>query len=93
MLDAMPAWMLEEWAAFDALEPISEGYRGDVRAALVASTIANVHRPARSRAYEIDDFLLRWEPREKKQTPDETWRLLRTWAIMARASVRGSNDK
>lgn len=79
MLDAMPAWMLEEWAAFDAVEPVSAGYRGDVQAALISSTLANLLAGGR-RAYALDDFMLRWEPRQSNQTPDETWRLLKTWA-------------
>lgn len=48
---------LSEWRAYDTLEPIGER-RGDYRAALVASTMANLWRGKNTRAAEIRDFLL-----------------------------------
>lgn len=52
----MSAGELVEWQAFDAIEPIGE-VRADLRAALIASTFANVMRGKRPAA-PLSDFLL-----------------------------------
>lgn len=52
-----------------AIEPWGEA-RGDLRAALVASTVLNVHRPRGRRPVEIADCLLRFEtPGRAPQSP------------------------
>lgn len=60
---------LAEWMAYYEIEPFGEE-RADVRAALVASTVANVHRGKKRRAYKLDDFMPRFE-RKTKQTADD----------------------
>ena len=47
---------LSELIAFDHLEPIGE-IRADVRAATIASTIANVNRSSGSTPYGLYDFM------------------------------------
>lgn len=42
--------------AFDSLEPVGE-LRADVRAGLVAATVANVHRGRGQRAFTPGDFM------------------------------------
>lgn len=48
---------LIEWMAFYKLDPFG-GYRTDVNAALIASTMANIHRSADSTEYDLDHFVL-----------------------------------
>lgn len=47
---------LSEWMAYAALEPFGET-RGDLRAGIVASVIANVHRGKGQKAFQPTDFL------------------------------------
>ena len=59
---------LLEWLAFHRLEPIG-GVRGDYQAALIASTIANVHRAKGRPAHKVQDFLM-FDSR-KRRRPDK----------------------
>jgi len=55
-----------EWQAFYSEEPFGES-RGDLHAALVATTLANAHRnpEKRRKPFGLDDFLPRyWERAE-----------------------------
>lgn len=66
----MTAAEFSEWRAYDALYPIGsppeEVERADYwRAALVASTIANVNRGKGKRPFKVEDFMPA-EPREAK---------------------------
>lgn len=81
MLRGMDAQMLAEWMAFDQVEPVSLGFRGDVQAAQIASTIANVNRDAskRKQPYEIEDFLVRYDEK-KEPKPEEVWSKVKAWA-------------
>ncbi len=56
-----------EWIAFAEMEPFGEA-RADMRAALIASTIANVNRGRGVRAFSIGDFMLRFEEDVRKGT-------------------------
>ena len=47
---------LVEWMAFYRIDPWG-GYRADLGAAMVASTLANVHRAASSQPFTPDDFI------------------------------------
>lgn len=69
MLRAMPAALLSEWMAFDELEPFGE-QRGDLRSALVAMTVANAQRGPKQKPFTIQDFLLKFEPAERRK---QTW--------------------
>ena len=46
----------------ESLEPFGDR-RGDLQAAITASTIANVNRPPRTRPFEVAQFLPEWEKR------------------------------
>lgn len=59
---------ITEWMAYDRIDPFG-GFRGDVQAAVIASTIANVHRGRNSPVRKIEDFLP-FQPR-KKQSQEE----------------------
>lgn len=54
-----------EWQAYYELEPFGEE-RADLRAGIIAATIANVHRGKRSRPYKPSDFMPEYEPRKDK---------------------------
>ncbi len=56
LLGAMDSRELSEWMAFDLVEPIG-GRRGDIQAAIVASTIANVNRGKGKKALQPADFI------------------------------------
>lgn len=47
---------MAEWLAFGALEPIGD-YRADVRAGVIAATLANVHRGRNQKAFVPSDFM------------------------------------
>lgn len=56
MLRAMSARQFEEWAVFYAQDPWGE-FRADLRAGIVASTLANIHRKPRAPAFLPVDFM------------------------------------
>lgn len=56
LLGALDSHELTEWTAFDVVEPIG-GRRGDIQAAVVASTVANIWRKQGSSAFEPADFI------------------------------------
>jgi len=60
-----------EWRAFYELEPWGDD-RADLRAGIVASTIANVNRGKGQKAFNPGDFMPEFDkPVRKKQTPAE----------------------
>lgn len=81
MLRRIPASLLAEWMAYDQVEPISLGYRGEVAAAQVASVIANVNRnPEKKRQpYTIEDFVVKYGEAAAAD-PEEVWMKVRLWA-------------
>lgn len=70
MLDSISLGMLLEWAAFESIDPSSE-QRSDVRAAMVACTVANSLRGKNSRRYTLDDFMPRYDQEKRRQTPEQ----------------------
>lgn len=81
----MPAAMLAEWMAYDTLDPISLGFRGDVQAGMVASTVANAVVRPKGNPFEMKDFMPKFEdvkPKDAKLLYKE----IRTWAMLAGAS-------
>jgi hypothetical protein len=56
MLRGMTAYGLAEWMAYFELEPWGEE-RADLRAGIVASTLANIHRSDKTRAFSPLDFM------------------------------------
>ncbi|MGH7341914.1 MAG: phage tail assembly protein T [Candidatus Rokuibacteriota bacterium] len=52
---------LTEWAAYERIAGPLGAERGDVQAAIVASTIANVNRGKKSRRFMPKDFIPRWD--------------------------------
>ena len=67
-----------EWQIRCAREPFGEE-RADLRAALIAATFANAHRPKGRRPFKLEDFLLRFQDPTAEpaaQTPDEMLRFV-----------------
>lgn len=80
LLAEMPSGLLAEWEAFFALEPWG-AHIENTRAALLASVIANVLRGERTRAYKLEDFLLRskLETEIAAPQPDAAAQALKEW--------------
>ena len=62
LLSRVSAAELTEWEAFDRLDPFTRE-RDDLRAGIVASTIANVNRGKGKRAYTPKDFMPDYRPK------------------------------
>lgn len=67
----MPYRILREWQDYAMLEPFGEE-RDDLRAAIIASTIANVFRGKRRRPFKPVDFMPQFNlAPPKPPTPDQ----------------------
>jgi len=60
-----------EWLAFAGLEPLGDA-RGDLQAAIIAATVANMLRGKDSKPVGIEDMLPRFDdtPAEAEEEPD-----------------------
>lgn len=76
---------LAEWQAYERLTGPLGGARGDVQAALIASTIAAVNRNKGQRAPTISDFMPRWDKGAVRKSPEELFKI----AQMANAALGG----
>lgn len=71
MLASMSLRTLNEWRAYSEVEPFGEE-RADVRAAIIAATVANASRTKRGqRAFKIGDFMPEYGRKTARQTPEE----------------------
>ena len=83
LLENLDSRELTEWAAYDLIEPFGP-WRADLRAGIVASTVANALRGKGSRAYDPTDFLPDFSGKPSEEmTPDQT--------IAAFATAFGAN--
>lgn len=85
MLQTMSVAKFWEWMAYSQLEPFGER-RADNRAAMIASTIANVHRGKHQRAFSAKDFMLKYDDDEGGSVgPRQSWQqqkmIARMWAL------------
>lgn len=86
LLREMPASLLAEWMAFDRVEPVSVGFRGDVASGIVASTIANVYRDTKRRRepFEASEFMAKYGSRLPvdggQPSPEEVMAKVKMWA-------------
>ena len=51
----MDSYELQEWIEYSKVEPLE--YRADLRAGIVASTLANVNRGKNQKAFKPEDFM------------------------------------
>ncbi len=87
LLDELPARALAEWQAYYLVEPWGEE-RADLRAGIVASTVANVHRDPKQAAFEPADFMPQFaEP----EPPGDAGTLAEKWARVV-AAFGGDDD-
>ena len=56
LLAELSSTQIAEWMAYFRLEPSGER-RADLRAGIIASTVANAHRAKDSRPYKPQDFM------------------------------------
>jgi len=61
---------IAEAMAFERLEPFGE-YRDDMRAALIASTIANCNRSPKSKPFSLADFMLDFREKKARTVDDD----------------------
>ena len=79
---------LTEWRAYCGIEPFGEE-RADLRAGIVASTVANVFRKSGTQPYKAQDFMPKFEK------PRQDWReqLERVKAINAVLGKRHGDNR
>ena len=75
LLARMDSRELAEWMAYYQLEPFG-GFRGDLHAGLVCSTIANANKGKRGKPFTPADFMPLNKPDNKEQTEDDMRGLL-----------------
>jgi hypothetical protein len=56
------------WQAYYKVEPFGEE-RADMRSAVIASTLANIHR-GKGKAYTLNDFMIDFSGKEKKSAKE-----------------------
>lgn len=90
MLAEMPAPLFNEWTAYEMVEP-DPLPRIEVMLAQLLTLYANVHRDIKKRRapYQVQDFILDkfGHQRVKPQTPQQTYGLVKAWAVMSGAKI------
>jgi hypothetical protein len=80
LLRMLSSTQFNEWLAYAALEPFGEE-RADLRAGIVASTLANVNRRKGQRALKPRDFMPKFGKRvRREQTWQEQLQIAKMWA-------------
>jgi hypothetical protein len=77
---------LAEWRAYERLTGPLGDARGDVQAAVIASTIAAVNRGKGQKTPKVSDFLIPWDKGAVRKSPEDLFRI----AQMANAALGGS---
>lgn len=85
MLARMPLPMLYRWMAYYKAEPFGEE-RADLRAGVIASTIANANRGKGQRAYKPSEFMPKFGKKQGK-TAKQMWETLMAFSNAQNASV------
>jgi hypothetical protein len=70
MLEAMPLPIFYEWNVYARARPFGEE-RADLRAGIVASTIANANRGKSGRSFRPADFMPKFHRQARRQSPKE----------------------
>lgn len=80
LLSRIDSQELSEWMAFYTLEPWGTEVE-DLRAGIVASTIANANRdPKKQRKpFKPQDFMPKWDTQSDTQTPEDHRRIIEMW--------------
>src|SRR5262245_55035770 len=89
LLSTVSSRELSEWMAYERVAGPLGAHRIDVAGALVAAVVANVNRPSRSKSYDVEDFLPKWEyVAPEEMSPDQVWEAVRQ-AHAAFSMIRG----
>ena len=88
LLSRVSSHELTEWQAYYGLEPFGED-RADLRAGIVASTVANVFRKSGTSPYKAQDFM----PRFEKTRQDWREQLEMVRAINAALGGKNGDDR
>lgn len=83
----MSSYEFAEWIAYSQIEPFGQD-RFDLPAAIIAATIANVHRPENHEPYTPSDFLPSFEPQEPQSWQDQL-----AWVEMLNAAFGGIDER
>lgn len=94
MLAAIPARLLQEWAAYDSIDPFG-AWRDDVRFAGLMALVANMFR-GKGRVHKIEDFMPEFGEggegervtRRRQQSPQQMQAILGRFAQAQNASVK-----
>lgn len=78
MLAEISSVQFAEWMAYSLLEPWGEG-RDDLRAGIVASTVANANRGKNAKPFKPQDFM----PEFEEETEEEAAERLRAQVLQA----------
>ena len=86
MLGRMSSAEITEWLAFYQLEPFGPE-RGDLRAGIVAATVANVNRDAKKqkKPYSAQDFMPKFKGGAGEKGPKTPEQLRRKWEMVVAA--------
>lgn len=84
MLARIPSRLLTEWMVYARLEPFGEE-RADLRAGIIAATLANVNRDPKVKRepWRADEFMPSFEPEPEPEPPDWERLLARVEALNA----------
>lgn len=77
-----------EWIAYDGIEPFGED-RGDLRAGIIAATIANANRGKNSSPFHPKDFMPDFERKHKQQTDEEMQAFMRSVTARLGGKIKG----
>ena len=93
LLHGLTAKQFLEWQAYAALEPFGEE-RQDYRIASICSVMANIHRGSGKRAFEIEQFVLKFgdQPPKQPKTWQEIFAIGRMFAVAANAEHAVDED-
>ena len=80
MLAEIPLSLFYEWMDYASRNPFGEE-RADLRAGIIAATIANANRGKGSKRFKPSDFMPQFKRRTaRRQTPDQMKQILKTYA-------------
>jgi len=87
LLSRISSRELSEWMAYYELEPFGEE-RADLRAGIIAATIANVNRSKKQRAFQPAQFMPKFGGEPEKET--QSWQQQLAIVQMLNAALGGS---
>lgn len=85
LLNRMSCPELMKWIAFSNIEPFGE-IRADIRAAMIATVMANAWRGKNQSPFKITDFVLTFG-NKPEQTMDEMKQILKSFTLAAGGKI------